>query len=68
MEEKSSYLSSHHFPEREEELFQLGFTKDEVLSLLYLRQWYCSGGSDRIEVIRRFEFLKFLLERELILL
>jgi len=36
------------------------FTPDEVTSLLWLRQWYQNGGSDRTEVIRHLEFLKLL--------
>jgi hypothetical protein len=35
-----------------------GFNEDEVMSLLWLRQWYQHGGSDRVEVVRRLEFLK----------
>jgi hypothetical protein len=38
-----------------------GFTSDEVLSLLWLRQWYQNGGSDRTEIIRHLEFLKLLI-------
>ncbi|OLC59781.1 MAG: hypothetical protein AUH89_05465 [Ktedonobacter sp. 13_1_40CM_4_52_4] len=41
-------------------LAQSGFTSDEILSLLWLRQWYQNGGSDRTEVIRHLEFLKLL--------
>jgi hypothetical protein len=41
-------------------LTQQGFTTDEVISLLWLRQWYQNGGSDRIEVVRQLEFLKTL--------
>jgi hypothetical protein len=41
-------------------LTQSGFTPDEILSLLWLRQWYQNGGSDRTEVIRHLEFLKLL--------
>ncbi|HEX6480394.1 MAG TPA: hypothetical protein VF043_16270 [Ktedonobacteraceae bacterium] len=37
-----------------------GFTSDEIVSLLWLRQWYQTGGSDRIEVVRRLEFLKLM--------
>jgi hypothetical protein len=37
-----------------------GFTTDEVTSLLWLRQWYQNGGSDRTEVIRHLEFIKLL--------
>ena len=41
-------------------LVQYGFTDDEIVSLLWLRQWYQNGGSDRVEVLRHWEFLKFL--------
>jgi hypothetical protein len=37
-----------------------GFTPDEIVSLLWLRQWYQNGGSDRVEVVRHLEFLKLL--------
>ena len=43
-----------------DKLAQDGFTSDEILSLLWLRQWYQNGGSDRTEVIRHLEFLKLL--------
>ena len=42
-------------------LMQHGFTTDEVISLLWLRQWYQTGGSDRMEIVRHLEFLKTLL-------
>jgi hypothetical protein len=41
-------------------LTQLGFSEDEIISVLWLRQWYQNGGSDRIEVLRHLEFLKLL--------
>jgi hypothetical protein len=41
-------------------LTQGGFTSDEIMSLLWLRQWYQNGGSDRVEIVRRLEFLKLL--------
>ena len=44
----------------EELLAQQGFTEEEIVSLLYLRQRYQTGGSDRVEVIRYLEFLKLL--------
>jgi len=44
-----------------EELLQWGFTQDEIISLLWLRQWYQNGGSDRIEVVRHLEFIKLLI-------
>jgi len=41
-------------------LLQNGFTSDEVVSLIWLRNWYQTGGSDRVEVVRYLEFLKLL--------
>ena len=43
-----------------DKLLQSGFTSDEVVSLIWLRNWYETGGSDRIEVVRHLEFLKLL--------
>jgi hypothetical protein len=43
-------------------LAKVGFQEEEILSLLWLRQWYQSGGSDRSEVVRRLEFLKHLVQ------
>jgi len=43
-----------------EALEQNGFSQDEVISLLWLRQWYQNGGSDRMEIVRHLEFLKYL--------
>jgi hypothetical protein len=45
-----------------DELALCGFNQDEILSLLWLRQWYQNGGSDRMEVVRNLEFLKHLVE------
>lgn len=41
-------------------LAQSGFLSDEITSLLWLRQWYQSGGSDRAQIVRHWNFLKFL--------
>jgi hypothetical protein len=41
-------------------LIENGFTSEEIVSLLWLRQWYQTGGSDRTEVVRRLEFLKLM--------
>jgi hypothetical protein len=46
-------------PERDG-LAQCGCTADEIAALLWLRSWYQSGGSDRMEIVRHWEFLKFL--------
>jgi hypothetical protein len=44
-----------------ESLAQSGFTQDEIVSLLWLRQWYQHGGSDRVPIVRHLEFLKQLI-------
>ena len=43
-------------------LAEWGFTAEEIASLLWLRQWYQSGGSDRAVVVRHLEFLRFLVK------
>ncbi len=37
-----------------------GFTSEEIVSLLWLRQRYQTGGSDRVVLVRRWKFLKLL--------
>ena len=37
-----------------------GFTSEEIVSLLQLQKWYQTGGSDRVVLVRRWEFLKLL--------
>ncbi len=37
-----------------------GFDPHEVASLLWLRQWYQNGGSDRATLVRHLEFLRLL--------
>ncbi len=46
-----------------DELTQQGCTAEEIVSLLWLRQWYQAGGSDRVALVRRWEFLQFLVTR-----
>jgi hypothetical protein len=41
-------------------LTQCGYSEDEIISLLWLRQRYQSGGSDRASVVRYLEFLRQL--------
>ena len=41
-------------------LAKSGFTPEEIVSLLWLQQWYQNGGSDRIPMVRHWEFLKLL--------
>jgi len=46
-------------PERNR-LAEGGFTAEESAALLWLRHWYQSGGSDRMPILRHWEFLKQL--------
>ena len=41
-------------------LAQCGFSPEEIGALLWLRQWYQTGGSDRLQIVRHLEFLKLL--------
>ena len=41
-------------------LVQYGFTPEEISAMLWLRQWYQVGGSDRMQLVRHWEFLKLL--------
>ena len=41
-------------------LAQWGFRPEEITSLLWLRQWYQTGGSDRVLIVRYLEFLRLL--------
>jgi hypothetical protein len=43
-----------------EALTQCDYAEDEIISLLWLRQHYQSGGSDRAAVMRHLEFLRYL--------
>jgi hypothetical protein len=39
-----------------------GFTPHEIASLLWLRQRYQTGGSDRASMVRHLEFLRLLVQ------
>ncbi len=39
-----------------------GFDPHEIASLLWLRQWYQNGGSDRATMVRHLEFLRLLVQ------
>lgn len=43
-----------------ERLASYGFTSEEVDSLIWLQKWYQTGGSDRVELVRHWEFFHFL--------
>ena len=43
-----------------DQLAQCGFSNEESTALLWLRCWYQTGGSDRMELLRHWEFLKWL--------
>ena len=49
-------------------LVRCGFSREEIAALVFLRQWYQTGGSDRVQIVRHLEFLKLLvLHRKLAL-
>jgi len=39
-----------------------GFAQQEITTLLWLRQWYQTGGSDRTSIVRHLEFLRMLVK------
>ncbi len=39
-----------------------GFDPHEIASMLWLRQWYQTGGSDRATMVRHLEFLRLLVQ------
>ena len=41
-------------------LVRCGFSREEIAALLWLRQWYQTGSSDRVQIVRHLEFLKLL--------
>ena len=45
-----------------ERLAECGFTAEESAALLWLRHWYQSGGSDRMQLVCHWEFLKRLVK------
>jgi len=49
-------------PTEQELLTQWGFTAEEIASLLWLRQWYQTSGSDRALMVRHLEFLRLLVQ------
>jgi hypothetical protein len=38
------------------------FSTEEIVALFWLRRWYQTGGSDRMELLRHWEFLKRLVK------
>ena len=41
-------------------LVRCGFSREEIAALVFLWQWYQTGGSDRVQIVRHLEFLKLL--------
>jgi len=39
---------------------------EEIVAFLWLRGWYQIGGSDRVELLRHWEFLKWLFKASLL--
>jgi hypothetical protein len=49
-----------------DQLAQCGCSTEEIVALLWLRRWYQTGGSDRMELLRHWEFLKWLVKASLL--
>ena len=45
---------------------QCGLSTEEFVAFLWLRRWYQTGGSDRMELLRHWEFLKWLVRASLL--
>jgi hypothetical protein len=45
-----------------DQLAQWGFSTEEIVALFWLRRWYQTGGSDRMELLRHWEFLKWMVK------
>ncbi len=45
-----------------EQLAQWSFSPEEIAALVWLRRWYQTGGSDRMKLLRHWEFLKRLVK------
>ncbi len=58
-EEQLTIAGETDVPEMDR-LAQSGFTAEEITALLWLRRWYQTGGSDRMEIVRHWEFLRWL--------
>ncbi len=43
-----------------DQLAQYGCSTEEIAALRWLRCWYQTDGSDRMELVRHWEFLKWL--------
>jgi hypothetical protein len=41
-------------------LAQCGLSAEEIVAVVWLRQWYQTGGSDRVQIMRHLEYLRFL--------
>jgi hypothetical protein len=59
-EQQTLTMQAETFQSEQEQLAARGFTSEEIVSLLWLQKWYQTGGSDRVEMVRNWEFLKFL--------
>ena len=50
----------------QDQLAQCGLSTEEIVAFLWLRCWYQTGGSDRMELLRHWEFLKWLVRASLL--
>jgi len=48
-----------------EQLAQCGWSLEEIVAYLWLRRWYQTSGGDRMELLRHWKFLKWLIRASL---
>jgi hypothetical protein len=48
------------------QLAQCGCSTEEIVAFLWLRRRYQTGGSDRMELLRHWEFLKWLIRASML--
>ena len=62
-EQREMIIGSEALDAERQRLEQCGFIPEEIVALFWLRQWYQAGGSDRVDLLHHWEFLKLLVRQ-----
>lgn len=62
-EQRKMIIGSEALDAERQRLEQCGFIPEEIVALFWLRQWYQAGGSDRVDLLHHWEFLKLLVRQ-----
>lgn len=57
---------NHQIQAEEERTMAMCVETEEIVAFLWLRRWYQTGGSDRMELLRHWEFLKWLIRASML--